>query len=380
MDRHLMAPVFMDEAQFKLARARERARIVRVTHFGDVAPDRAPAGKFLFSSVAAPAIGRGADDSRQYEVMLAPPGTTVRYELTRAVFGWIQESTWPAGTLIRLTLPEESSLYDAARAGYRYLFRRQQVDRRPALRYTNYVPRLLESDEARTTQRYVSFNAGRYHAWALDGPKRIRGQGDVTYAPVTDGAWRPVAPAATGIGANEGPLVIEAWYAGTTSARVEYVQNSRQTAPFDYERRYGTTPPIFARGTYVATPDGAGMIVSGTASVLGSEVVHDPGEAGRDAGDADILESCLRRQVSVTCDNIAHLLSADNLARQGIDDGLDLTDLRAVRVYVKHHEHVDAARQEVARRLGDTAALFVRNDVCRPGWLVEIEGTAWRSA
>jgi len=48
-------------------------------------------------------------------------------------------------------------------------------------------------------------------------------------------------------------------------------------------------------------------------------------------------------------------------------------------VYLKHAEHVWAAQEEIDRLLPDgTPLIFLRNHICRPGWLVEIEGLVYQ--
>ncbi|GIX50355.1 MAG: hypothetical protein KatS3mg132_549 [Limisphaera sp.] len=104
--------------------------------------------------------------------------------------------------------------------------------------------------------------------------------------------------------------------------------------------------------------------ISGTASIVGEQVVH--------AGDA-------RAQTEETVDNIAALLSRENFARHGWRGiGLGLQDLVSARVYVKEVGAFRACREVCARRLPDCPTVYVQADICRPELLVEIEGVAYR--
>lgn len=81
------------------------------------------------------------------------------------------------------------------------------------------------------------------------------------------------------------------------------VENALQIPAYSYPERYGPRSPSFARAVHL--PDGGGMLVSGTASILGHETV--------DAGDA-------AAQCRTTLANLAALVDPANLARHGIED------------------------------------------------------------
>jgi hypothetical protein len=417
----LLTPVFCTQRQVAEFAQQEADRIICVTRFSDRyrVANGSTAGEFMSNQLAMPAITVGVDDPT-CEVRLAPQGKTVSYRRwIESDLGVVEESRFGDQQLVRLTLPEHwhantdssrwahatghdrAPLRHAAFAGYSYLFRRQRSHGLTALRYTNYLPGVIDVDSryadpgehafASTSdgvytvppgQRYVSFNHGRFDAWQKSGPKRLYGTTVLCYEPANGRAWVPVCPATTVIGTKNGDLVIEAWYTVSPDVCVRHVNNTRQTTPFRYKARYGRKPPVFARGTYIETTGYTGMIISGTASILKSEVMHDPTQAllgVRESATRSILEDCLRRQLSQTIQNIAFLLSISNLRPQGVGGALTLGDLASIRVYLKHPEHAMLVRDKLASMLpNEIPMILVENDICRPGWLVEIEGLAWR--
>jgi hypothetical protein len=420
-----LMPVFCTQRALAELASREAERIVCVTHFaeqyvtanGSSANDSAPS-RFMSNAIAMPAIAADGE-SATCEVKLAPPGTNVSYShWVEPGLGIVEESKFGDYRLIRLTLPEHihrdrrqhaqasghdvAPLRHASFAGYSYLFRRQRSDGWTAVRYTNYVPGVIEADpryadpsEAANElaadglytvppgQRYVSFNHGRFGAWEESGPKQIDGSPAVCFEPARGRSWHPVCPAATGVGVRDGDLIIEAWYVSSPDVRVNHVENARQTPAVRYPARYGRKPPVFGRGTYIETATTAGMVIAGTASILRSEVVHDPAQACQRVPKSAIrstLDVYLRRQVALTIDNIAFLLSAQNLHAQGVNASFRLENLTGIRVYLKEAEYAAVACEELARLLpANTPRIFLEDHVCRPGWLVEIEGLAWKS-
>jgi chorismate lyase / 3-hydroxybenzoate synthase len=175
-----------------------------------------------------------------------------------------------------------------------------------------------------------------------------------------------VMPAATGIGATSGGIVF--YFLASRDQRWTALENPRQQAAYQYPEKYGPRSPSFARGTFLRTdePDPAGtdgqLFVSGTASIIGHDTVH------RDD---------LARQCEVTFENIELLMSAENLARYGIERGCSLADLTAVKAYVRRPADVEQVRSRCAEVLSPKAQLVVLvADICRSDLLVEIEGVA----
>ena len=109
----------------------------------------------------------------------------------------------------------------------------------------------------------------------------------------------------------------------------------------------------FERATQVSYRDRRHIIVSGTASIDSSgAVVHD--------GDVS-------RQLDRTLENIAALLARAEAT---------LDDMQHFIAYVRNPDDADIVHELLGRRVSDKPFLVVTGPVCRPDWLVEIEGIA----
>jgi len=113
---------------------------------------------------------------------------------------------------------------------------------------------------------------------------------------------------------------------------------------------YGVT---FERGTSVAYRDRKHIIISGTASIDHQGEILYPGN--------------LLGQIDRTVENIEVLLH---------QSGATLNDMGMIIVYVRDPADFCTVRQQMQRHFGDAPVQVVWARVCRPGWLVEIEGIA----
>jgi enamine deaminase RidA (YjgF/YER057c/UK114 family) len=174
-----------------------------------------------------------------------------------------------------------------------------------------------------------------------------------------------IYPASTGIG-TEGRGISMSAIALATSRRdiiAMPLENPRQTAAYDYSTAYSPRSPKFSRAMALSCGEYASIFISGTASITDSETRH--------VGDA-------AAQTHETLDNIAALISEDNLARHGMPGlGATLESIGLVRVYVKRQEDYVAIRAACEQRLGELPTIYAIADVCRPDLLVEIEGLAF---
>jgi enamine deaminase RidA (YjgF/YER057c/UK114 family) len=177
-------------------------------------------------------------------------------------------------------------------------------------------------------------------------------------------------PAATGIGVEAGGFVLELIAAaGTAAERNLAVSNPLQTDAHRYSPRVlvGASgaagrvkkTPKFERARVVLSGGAGTCYVSGTAAIVGEDVVR-PGDA---AG-----------QTRATVRNIMRLVSAANLRRSGLAGARVGPRFMNVRTYVKREEEVPEVARIVKASFPGAAALFVVADVCREDLLVEIEG------
>lgn len=210
-------------------------------------------------------------------------------------------------------------------------------------RVWNYIHRINE-DNAENLEVYKDFVRGRAEAF------------EQYHIPKAE------LPAATVIGSLGGGIVFY-FLASRSGVRVN-IENPRQVAAYEYPRQYGPKSPGFARATYLAPTgsdeESAQIYISGTASVLGHETVYE-GDAGK--------------QCQVALENIQHLISASNLSAYGISGGYELTDLRNIKVYVRHREDMETVREMCAEALSpDAAIMYLNLDICRSDLLMELEG------
>ena len=141
------------------------------------------------------------------------------------------------------------------------------------------------------------------------------------------------------------------------------LENPRQTSAFDYAEHYSPKTPKFCRAMALSCGNYATIFISGTASITNSETRH--------VGDAVA-------QTHETLDNIAALISEENLCHHGLPGlGTSLEGLGLVRVYIKREEDYANVRAACEKRLGELPTIYAMADVCRPDLLVEIEGIAF---
>jgi chorismate lyase/3-hydroxybenzoate synthase len=132
-------------------------------------------------------------------------------------------------------------LTSARERGYPYL-----------VRAWNFLPEINsgKGDE----ERYRLFSLGRAEAFKMEG-----------YSNNT-------FPAATAIGTNKGTDFQIALLSGIQP--IKMAENPRQTSAYNYPRQYGPAGPSFARASILNGSSGKQLLVSGTASIVGSESLH----------------------------------------------------------------------------------------------------------
>jgi len=113
---------------------------------------------------------------------------------------------------------------------------------------------------------------------------------------------------------------------------------------------YGVT---FERATSIAYRDRVHVILSGTASIDPDGKILYPG---------DVL-----KQLDRTLENMEALLDRT---------GGSLDDMSSFIVYVRDASDHAVARRRMRERFGGAPIQIVHAPVCRPGWLIEVEGTA----
>ena len=123
----------------------------------------------------------------------------------------------------------------------------------------------------------------------------------------------------------------------------------------DFERlcptkNYNVT---FERGTRIDYADRSHLFISGTASIDAQGQVVHPGDVLRQAGHA--------------LDNVEALLHSG---------GAKLADLMYLIVYLRDRTDFGKVNDFLRSRLADIPIFVVQGSVCRPAWLIELEGVA----
>ena len=210
-------------------------------------------------------------------------------------------------------------------------------------RIWNYVPGVNQADPD-GKERYKVFCSGRSKAFT-------------TYFRHAD----PEFPAATGIGSMGGDVGVV--FLAKRAGEVIHLENPVQTPAYYYPEDYGPRSPSFARATYARSQSGPSyhMFVSGTASVIGYESVHQ--------GD-------ITRQVETSIENINTVVSAINLSAYGISGGHGADSLSAVKVYIRHESDFAAVKTLCERHFSSRPIAYLHADICRSDLDVEIEGVA----
>jgi enamine deaminase RidA (YjgF/YER057c/UK114 family) len=177
-------------------------------------------------------------------------------------------------------------------------------------------------------------------------------------------------PAATGIGMDTGGFILEVIAAGGTAAeKTVPVSNPLQADAYRYSPdvlvgtplalRAGKQTPRFERAKVVLRRDSGTCYVSGTAAIVGQDVVCRGDVAG---------------QTRATVRTIERLVEPANLRLSGAPVSALAPRFSYVRTYVKREGDIPEVARIVRASFGSAPALFVAADICRADLLVEIEG------
>jgi len=158
--------------------------------------------------------------------------------------------------------------------------------------------------------------------------------------------------ASSGIGGGSDEAAVKVFmdaYAisGVRPEQIEFLKALDHLSPTHV---YGVT---FERGTSVAYRDRKHVFISGTASIDSEGNIVHPGNVSR--------------QLDRTIENIDALLK---------NSGAGLDDMCAHIVYIRDPSDHAIVSREMKERFGDAPVQLVLAPVCRPGWLVEVEGQA----
>jgi chorismate lyase/3-hydroxybenzoate synthase len=213
----------------------------------------------------------------------------------------------------------------------------RETEHRHLIRIWNYLPEI--NRDAGGDERYRLFNSARQLAFRNSGQAIVG-----------------TVPAACALGSPAGsPISI---YFLAARQQPKMIENPRQTSAYHYPPKFGRHSPIFSRACVLHESAGTNLFVSGTASIVGYETIHQ-GDVGA--------------QTRETMANIIALLDEANRvvgsARYSLD-GLKL------KVYVRQPSDLRAIEETLSGWLRPTTPIvYLQADVCREDLLVEIEAT-----
>ncbi len=198
------------------------------------------------------------------------------------------------------------------------------------VRQWNYIEQITSSDSE--GQHYQLFNDARSELY-------------------NSCEWQRGYPAATGIGATYGGVVIDVDF--VVGERVTPIDNELQVSAHKYSKGVligehdNRSTPKFERAKLV----GDLLYISGTAAIRGEESL-----VGVDAAE----------QTRITLSNIDELLRASECG-----------NISSLRVYIKHRDDYPQIR-EVVESYAPNQAIYLFADICRDELLMEIEAIAQR--
>jgi chorismate lyase/3-hydroxybenzoate synthase len=233
---------------------------------------------------------------------------------------------------------ESGALLRATEIAYQEIFEvLKETGHRHLIRIWNYLPEI--NREAGGDERYRLFNSARQLAFRNSGQATV-----------------DTVPAASALGSPAGsPISI---YFLAARQQPKMIENPRQTSAYHYPPKFGRHSPIFSRACMLRESAGTSLFVSGTASIVGHETLHQ--------GD-------VAAQTRETMANINALLDEANrlvgLARYSLDE-------LKFKVYVRQPSDLGAIEEALLGSLRSSSPIvYLQADVCREDLLVEIEAT-----
>ena len=244
------------------------------------------------------------------------------------------------------------------------------------IRVFNYLPGINADHDG--TERYKLFNAGRHRAFAAHR------------RPVT------AAPSACALGMQHGTPSVYFLASKTAGTAIE---NPRQVSAYRYPPQYGSTSPSFSRAMTLRHGPQTSLYISGTASIVGHESLHEGDPAAQTAETLRNIEALLHQCGEMALPRQGSDMSLPRqcgemaLPRQGSDMSLprqcgemslprqcsDMS-LRALaprltlKIYVRRPEDAAAIRTVLDRSGPFAGVMILQADICRRELLVEIEG------
>ncbi len=171
-------------------------------------------------------------------------------------------------------------------------------------------------------------------------------------------------PAATGIGMNQGGIILEFIAVKSIELKTLPIDNPNQISAHTYSKNVLVgeecvvkTTPKFERARYIELFGKKLIFISGTASIVGERTVG--------VGDA-------AEQTEITINNIQQLYSQEILDE--LSGGTLNPKYGHARVYLKNRKDFAIIKKTFKSHFGNLPVVYIIADICRKDLLVEIEG------
>ncbi len=203
------------------------------------------------------------------------------------------------------------------------------------LRIWNYLDGITQGEG--DIERYRQFCIGR-----------ARGLGD----------FEPTRlPAATAIGRCDDARVLQIYWLAACAPGTP-LENPRQVEAWRYPREHGPQPPSFARAMLPPTADGAPLLLSGTASIVGHATRH----VGRLLG-----------QLDETFANLDALIGAARAREPHLPASFDASS--RLKIYVRDRDDLPVIAAALQQRFGtQVPCILLHAAICRRDLALEIDG------
>lgn len=215
------------------------------------------------------------------------------------------------------------------------------------IRQWNYIERITQAEG--TLQHYQAFNDARSEFY-------------------NQAAWDKGYPAATGIGVTHGGILVDldAALLNNEDCYATPLDNRLQVAAHNYSKevlisdKEEKTTPKFERAKCMNFGDKGVIYISGTAAIRGEE---------------SLKEAALPEQLYATMENIAYLISLENVTSAGAVCRFQPT-VEMLRIYLKDMSAAKEAKELMEAFRLTVPVVYLWADVCRDELLIEIEGIA----
>ncbi len=228
---------------------------------------------------------------------------------------------------VSLNEKECENLQEATKFAYLELLEViQSSQQQNLIRFWNYLPEINHG--LGDNENYKLFCTGRLKAFESVG--------------ICDEEF----PAATAVGHITSGMTI---YAISSVHKGEHHANAQQQNAYQYPRQYGISSPSFARATSLKYPNGNFLFISGTASIIGHETLHE--------GD-------LPAQLQTTKENIFFLLN---------QTGYHKDSIQTMKVYLRTQSCFEESKKSLDQDFPKAEKIYTIADICRSDLLVEVE-------